>query len=50
MARRKRNKSKPSVGARHKENKGSLTVKVKSRAAKDCHTRNPKPISDNRGD
>jgi len=48
MARRKRSKSKPSVGARHKDNKGSLTVKVKSRAAKGCHTRNPKPISDNR--
>jgi hypothetical protein len=50
MAHRKLNKSKPSVGARHKENKGNLTVKVKSREAKDCHTRNPKPISDNRGD
>ena len=50
MARRKRSKSKFSAGARHKENKGSLTVKVKSRAAKYCHTRNPKPISNNRGD
>jgi hypothetical protein len=38
------------MGARQKEKNGTLTAKVKSRAAKGCHTRNPKPISNNRGD
>ena len=49
MTRRKRNKRKMSMGATHLENTEHGTIKVKSRAGKDCRTTNAKPISKDRG-
>jgi hypothetical protein len=50
MPSRKRNKRKLSMGAKHTDSEGKRTAKVRNRADKNCHTRNPKPILIHRGD